>query len=367
MSSDAVSPAIRANVARSVLRKNLRVKPGEQVIVEAWSHTLPWAVTFAEEARKMGAQTIVPYEDEEAFWNLVDLGKEAVLGKAAAHEFAALGKTDVYIHMWGPGDRIRLFGLPEARRDKIFAFNQSWYAAAQKAGVRGARLEIGRPYPTLAKAYGADPEKWLDDLVRATLVDPGSLARAGAPIERAHARGKRLRIRDDSGTDLTLGLLHRPVRSEYGRLSPADLKRPFGSLFTLPTGAVSVALDERVADGTLVSNRTDYFEDGRATGGVFHFRGGKLTEHEFERGGELFERDYGRGGKGRDQPGQFRIGLNPELHDTPQLEDRELGALMVSVGANRFYGGKNASPFFGWLINAGATVEVDGKVVPIGR
>jgi leucyl aminopeptidase (aminopeptidase T) len=366
MTSDAVSPATRAKVAQSVLRKNLHVRPGERVIVEAWSHTLPWAVTFAAEARKLGAQPIVPYEDEEAFWSVVGAGKDAVLGKAAAHEFAALGKTDVYIHMWGPGDRVRLEHLPEARRNRIFAFNSEWYAAAQKAGVRGARLEIGRPYPTLAKAYRVDEGKWLHEVVNATLVDPASLARAGAPVQRALTRGKRLRIHDDAGTDLTLGLLGRPARGDYGRVDPAELKRPFGSLFTLPTGAITVALDEKVADGTLVGNRTDYFEDGTATGAVFHFRNGKLTEHEFEEGGERFEQGFKRGGKGRDQPGQLRIGLNPELHDTPQLEDRELGAVMVGLGSNRFLGGKNPSPFFGWAINAGATLEVDGKEIPIG-
>ncbi|HEV2165711.1 MAG TPA: hypothetical protein VGS23_01840, partial [Thermoplasmata archaeon] len=109
-----VSPAVRTRVARSVLTKNLLVKPGERVTVEAWTHTLPWAVTFAREARRLGAQVLVPYEDERAYWQAVDSGEGARLGKVAAHEFAALGKTDVYLHMWGPGDRVRLNALKPA-------------------------------------------------------------------------------------------------------------------------------------------------------------------------------------------------------------------------------------------------------------
>lgn len=366
MAKDPVLPATRAKLARTVLTKNLAVKPGDRVIIEAWTHTLPWAVTFAQEARRLGAQTLVPYEDEDAYWAAVKNGGESVLGKPAGHEFAALGKTDVYIHMWGPGDRVRLNALPEKQANSLFEFNADWYRAAAKAGVRGARMELGRPYPTLAKAYHVDQAKWMDQVLRATMVSPDSLAAAAAPVARALGRGTRLRIRDDAGTDLTLGLAGRTPRKFVGRVSPADRHRPFFSLTTLPSGLVHVALDESVADGTIVGNRACYFDDGIATGAVFRFRRGKLTRAEFDRGGEKFRKGFDAGGKGRDRPGQLRIGLNPELHNTPQVEDTELGALTVSVGGNTGLGGKNPSPFFGWVVNAGASLEVDGKPLRIG-
>ncbi|MFZ0829795.1 MAG: hypothetical protein WAN40_01510 [Thermoplasmata archaeon] len=361
MTSSPVSPATQAKFARSVLKDHLHVKSGERVIVEAWTHTLPWAVAIAREARQMGAQVLVPYEDEEAYWDLVRGGHERVLGKPAAHEWAALANTNVYIHMWGPGDRMRLNALPAAQLNRLFEFNNKWYATAQKRGVRGARLEIGRPYPALTKAYKTDEGKWISELVRGTMVSSDAMARVGRPIARALERGKRLRILDGQGTDLTLGLLHRPARVDTGLPTPAERKRPFNQLVTLPSGAVSVALDESVADGTIVANRTNYYDDAVATGGNFQFRNGKLTHAEFVEGLDRFNREFKKGGKGRDQPGQMRIGLNPELHNTPQLEDRELGAVMVSLGNNKFYGGKNSAPFFQWVINAGATVEVDGK------
>jgi leucyl aminopeptidase (aminopeptidase T) len=363
MSNDAVSPATRTKVARSVLTNNLRVKPGERVVVEAWTHTLPWAVAFAREARRLGAFPLVPYEDEAGYWDAVDAGEEGVLGTVPAHEWAALGKTDVYIHMWGPGDRVRLNALPPKQRNGLFEFNEQWYQAAAKAGLRGARLELGRPYPSLARAYGVESAKWTEQVLRATMVSPDALAKTAAPIAKALGRGKRLRIRDDAGTDLTLGLARRPARSAIGRLTPAEIKRPFGSLMTLPAGGIRVALDETIAEGTIVGNRTCYYDDGKATGGVFRFRRGRLTAAEFDRGQERFDEGYKVGGKGRDQPGQLGFGLNPRLHDTPQLEDLELGAVMVSVGGNRFSGGKNPSSFFGWIINAGATLEVDGRAI----
>jgi leucyl aminopeptidase (aminopeptidase T) len=367
MTSNPVRPATRAKLARSVLTNNLRLRKGERVIVEAWTHTLPWAVAFAREARKIGAQALVPYEDEEAWWDAVEDGEDAVLGKAAAHEWAALAKTDVYIHMWGPGDRVRLNRLPPAQGNRLFEFNPGWYTAAAKAGTRGARMELGRPYPTLARAYGVDESEWLDQVIRATLVSPDDLSKTAAPIMRALERGKRVRIRDEHGTDLTLGLTRRPVRANTGRLSPADLKRPFGMLLNLPAGTVSVALDESVAEGTIVGNRSSYYDDGKATGGVLRFHRGRLTDAKFASGQERFDGPFRKGGKGRDQPGRLTIGLNPELHNTPQVEDMEVGAVMVALGGNRGFGGVNPSPFFGWVINQGATVEVDGRPVPIGR
>ncbi|MFZ1024209.1 MAG: aminopeptidase [Thermoplasmata archaeon] len=362
MSDDHVSEATRAKLARSVLRNNLQVKPGERVVVEAWTHTLPWAVTFAREARRMGALPLIPYEDEGMYWDAVKAGDDKVLGKAAAHEWAALAKTDVYIHMWGPGDRVRLNALPEEQSNRLFAFNDAWYAAATKAGLRGARLEIGRPYPTLSRAYRYDLSKWTDQLVRASMVSPDKLERAINPVARALERGKSVHIHDNNGTDLTVGLAKRKVNTSTGR---PNLKKPFQMLTTLPTGSIRVALDESVADGTIVANRTNYYDDGTATGGVFRFRRGKLTDAEYERGGERFDKPYKTGGKGRDQPGLLGIGFNPELHNTPQTEDIELGAVMVSVGGNKFSGGKNPSSLFGWVINVGATVEVDGKALPL--
>lgn len=155
MSTSEVRPATRAKVARSVFKNNLRVKKGDRVIVEAWTHTLPWAVSFAREARRLGAHPIVPYEDEAAYWDAVEKDQNGVVGEVSDHEWAALGKTDVYIHFWGPGDRLRLSSLPAKQRGSLFQFNEQWYKNASKAGLRGARMELGRVYPSLARAYGS--------------------------------------------------------------------------------------------------------------------------------------------------------------------------------------------------------------------
>jgi len=361
MSPSNGSSTAESQFAQSVLSKNLSVKSGERVIIEAWNHTLPWAVALAREARRIGATPLVTYEDEEAFWDLIEGGKVKVLGAFAEHEKAALAKSNVYIHMWGPGDRVRLNALPEKTANQAFGWNDAWYETARKVGVRGARLEIGRPYPALAKAYNFDLQTWTDQVAAATMVDPARLERRAAPIAKALGSGKKLTITHPNGTSLTLGLARRPAVTFVGRPNPGDKKRPFDMLCNLPSGAVRVSLDEGVADGTFVGNRTSYYDDGVATEPTFEFSGGKLRSAQFATGGDRFDKPYKKGGKGRDQPGFLAIGLNPELHNTPQVEDIEAGAVMVSVGGNRQLGGKNLANFFGWGVVAGATVEVDGK------
>lgn len=357
--------AVLTALARSLLTRNLNVRPGETVTIEAWPHTLPLAVALSREARRRRALPILLYEDETAYWDAVDAGQASVLGTAAAHEWAALGKTDVYLHMWGPGDRVRLNALPAPKSAALFRSNDRWYATARKAGLRGLRLEYGRPFPSLAAAYGVDEATWRARIVAASGVDPRVLARRAAALVRSLATGRRLRLTHPNGTDLTLGLARRPVRVYDGRPLPADPKRPFDLLSNVPAGAVRLALDETVADGTLVGNRTCYYEDGVARGARFEFAGGKLVRHAFESGGERFDAPYARGGVGRDRPGFLSIGMNPELRDTPQVEDLESGAVMVSLGANQNLGGKNRASFFGWGIVAGGAVEVDGAPLKI--
>ncbi|MGI0055624.1 MAG: hypothetical protein ACREBZ_07960 [Thermoplasmata archaeon] len=349
-------------LARAVLTKNLKVKSGENVVIEGWSRMLPWSTALAREARRLGAFPIVLYENEDSYWDSVDAHEDEVLGASPGHEWAALGKTDVYIHMWNAGDRLRMDKLPPKRAEKLFRWNPAWYKAAAKAGLRGSRLEIGRPFPNLAKVYGVDQSTWMDQLVAGTCVDPSELQVAGLPIKKALERGRRIRVYDDLGTDLTLGLAHREARLDAGWVTKEDMKSPFAMLNLLPAGGVRVALDESVAEGTIKANRTSYTDVGMSTGGVFEFRKGRLVRHTYDTGAQFFDKPYKTAGKGRDQPGYISIGLNPMLHNTPQLEDREAGAITVSVGNNVFNaGGKNKARFSGIVVNVGARVEIDGK------
>src|ERR1700681_2132721 len=90
-----------AKVARSVLKNTLRLRPGENVTIETWSETLPWAKPFVQEARKMGVNPLLLYEDEESYWEALRAGKARQTGKVGSHEWASLDKSSAYVFFFG--------------------------------------------------------------------------------------------------------------------------------------------------------------------------------------------------------------------------------------------------------------------------
>src|SRR5271170_4819919 len=96
-----------ARLARAVLAQNLKVKKGESVLVEAWTHGLPYVQPFVREARRLGARPTVMYEDEGAWWDAATSGNTKLLGRLSEAERGAIKNADVYVYFWGPEDRPR--------------------------------------------------------------------------------------------------------------------------------------------------------------------------------------------------------------------------------------------------------------------
>ena len=358
MSLDAGGPLER--MARVVLHDALRVRPGENVTIETWSGSVPWARAFIAEARRLGALPMTLYEDEELFWNAVSSGKPGSLGRVGVHELAALGKTDAYVFFFGPSEWPRFEGLPDRVRSRTQAYNHEWYRRAARAKLRGVRMFLGRTSPQSADVFQVDLDQWRDELVRATLTPPATMHRVGRKIGQRLLRGRTVRISHSNGTDLTLRLKKYPVQLDDGLIDAEDL-RAGNNLTWMPSGVVSVAVDEAFGEGRIVGNRTVYLGSGPAEGGDWTLRDGRLRSFSYGRGAEHFEKPYGEAPKGRDQPGLLSIGLNPEISMSPQMEDQELGAVTFRIGGNAFSGGRNSCPFLTWLVVRGADVSIDGR------
>jgi leucyl aminopeptidase (aminopeptidase T) len=169
-----------------------------------------------------------------------------------------------------------------------------------------------------------------------------------------------LRIHHKNGTDLTLGLLGREPRVETGIVDKAAQARPYGFLANSPAGTVMVALDEKKADGVIVSNQP-YIQPGlRAGTGRWEFSGGKLVSYSFDEGGKEIQKKYDAAGDGKDRPAFLSIGLNPKGRGVPQYEEIESGMFLLGVGGNAFLGGKTQLPFQMFSMLRGADVDIDG-------
>jgi leucyl aminopeptidase (aminopeptidase T) len=358
-------------MARVVLRKCLKVRPGEHVAIETWSETLEHANALVLETLRVGARPLVLYQDEPTYWAAVTENRPADLARVGDHLRAAIAKSDALVTFFGPSDRERFHALPFATRYRLGEYYDHVYGAAAKAGTRAVQLALGRASPASARMYGVDLARWKSELVAATAVDPQLLQRRGARVARALGTGQVVEITHPNGTRLKLGLRRRKPQVSDGLVPPA---RPSGdwSFVQLPAGVVSVALDERVADGTFRSNVTNSVGVCDAVGevedGSWTFARGELRRFAYARGNDVFAPSYERAPAGKERVGVLSVGLNDRISMSPLLFDQEAGAVTLQIGRNDNVGGSNAVPWWAWLILRGADVSVDGRrIVRAGR
>ena len=371
MPADVYSDTRAREMARIVLAKTLQVRPGEAVTIETWDSTVRWSVAFVLEARRMGAHPVLLYNDEETYWKTLELAGPKVLGVAGRHEWAALEKTQAYVFFWGPSDGVREEALPSETAEQMTAWDTRWFETAGRAGVRLARMFLGRVSEATARAYGVDAAEWSRELVEATLVDPARMHRTGLRLVERLKKGTSVEIRHPNGTALKLQLRHRDPRLDSGVLpfrAPRGARRPRGSGgildVTLPAGVVTVAVDEEVGEGRFVSNCPTDSLQGPLVGGRWDLRDAHLTSYSYDSGGATFERQYRQAGPHLATPALLAIGLNPKIRQAPVMRDQQLGAITFALGGNRYFGGQtDGHGFRPYLHLTEAELRIDGKVV----
>jgi len=359
----AESPSkLHRDAARNIVTKCLKVRPGENAIIESWDHTLPIAIAMVDEIRRAGGRTLHIHEDEEAWWRAIDRNQSKLLGKSSAPEWAALNSTDVYVHFWGPSDTDRLDKIPERTFDQALGWFSPWYDAARRSGLRGARVAVGFATEGRARQWGLDRARWEESILRACLTDPVKTANSGALLYKALSHGKKVRITHPNGSDLEVGLAGGAPQLHDGTPHPRDKRYgPSDMLAQIPAGRVAVALDSKTAEGIIHANRRTNIWWHWTAGGTLEFSDGRLTSYSFEKGEEEFAPQYRRGTAGKDRTGSLTFGLNPAAKDVPQLETVEFGNVTLSIGRNQnLKGGTNGSSFMDWISLAGSEVTVDG-------
>lgn len=355
--------------ARNLVRNYLLVEPDENVIVEAWTHTLSMSSAMVDEVRKVGARAFLAYEDDDAWWRAMERKQARALGRLSDPEWAAIAAADVYVQFWGPADSARLEKLGETRlADWGDGWFDRWYQLARSTGLRGGRMATGWVTDSRVHHWGVSKPRWMTALLEACLADPAEIAKGGRRLARALADTKKVRITHANGTDLEVALAGVGARVYEGYPHPKDRTySEYDMMANLPEGRLRIALDAETAEGRIVANRRSYdeiwFPWTTYSGGVFEFSGGKLTSFSFNGGEAEFAKNYARGTPGKDRTGSLVIGLNPRLRNVPYMEDKERGSVQLSVGRNTYSGGNNPSDFFGSVCLAGSEISVDGTAV----
>ncbi len=349
-------------VAQALIGTALGVKRDENVIIETWNHTLPYATSCVVEARRRGAHPMLLLEDETAYWRSIDMAPSiAQWSRVGRHEWAALAETDAYVFFPGPADRPRFRSLPAEHVAALTGYNSDWYKRAEKGRLRGVRSVLGYATEPQAATWGVSAATWRSQLIRATVeADSKQIRTTAERVGRKLLKGKQLRITAANGTDITLKLRGRKPFIDDGVVGAEDLKA--GNNMTVsPPGAVAVAIDEKSAEGMAIANRPTFAGFGRLEGGQWEAHAGRLASAWYTDGQSVFDDRYGKAPKGKEIVSVFSIGLNPVLAPgVPQVEDQEAGAVTLLIGGNSGYGGSNRVAFSTWIVIGEATVAVDG-------
>lgn len=222
-------------------------------------------------------------------------------------------------------------------------------------------MYLGRTSPLAADRWKLDLGDWREELTRASLVPPGDLHRLGTRIGERLRKGKRVTVSHSNGTQLSFRLGRFPLQLDDALVDSSDLKVG-NNMATIPGGVVGLSIDHTSAEGTALGNHTTYPNSGPVTGARWEFADGHLTSQSYESGGEALEALYAKAPRsGKDRLGYFSVGLNPEISNLPQMEDQELGAVLLQLGGNSYRGGKNVSPFGAWIVLKGADVTIDNR------
>ena len=177
-----ISSDFDGQVARKVISESLRLKKGESVTVETWNNGLALARRFVVEARRIGALPIMIFEDEDAYVDGVKNTPRDMVGKMGRHEHELLAATDAYFFI--PNEVLGAYTkrLTPEEVDQSTSYGTSWYKAAEKAKLRGARMSFGFAGKELARILGKRLEEIIIHQLKATLVDFGALKKTGKEL-----------------------------------------------------------------------------------------------------------------------------------------------------------------------------------------
>ncbi len=240
-------------VAKKVLSETLAVKKGEAVTVESWNNGLEFARNVVAEARTMGCTAVLSLEDEEAYIEGASRAPKDRIGMMGRNEYGMIEGTDAYVFIPGPllapyQTRIKPQLMSESTR-----YNRSWYEAAEKAKLKGARLAFGYIGEEMAKVMGRTVEQVVERQLTAALVDFGGIAKTGQRLSSLLSNGTETVIRA-GGSRLQL-TLKGETTIEDGIVSRADVKAGDNMTY-IPPGFVSKSVDHASVSGTLKVSKT---------------------------------------------------------------------------------------------------------------
>jgi leucyl aminopeptidase (aminopeptidase T) len=335
---------LQTKVAKKVLQETLSVKKGGTVTVESWNNGLEFARVLLAEARAIGCTGVMVLEDEEAYIEGVKRSPKNTLGVMGRNEYGMLEGTDAYVFIPGPllapyQKRIN----PQLMSDSL-RYNASWYKAAEKAKLKGARLTFGYIGEEMAGIMGRTVQQVAERQLSAALVNFEQISRSARKLSSS--------LTDGSEVTVTAGGSHLEstckgeTTIEDGVVSPQDVKAG-NNMTYVPPGFVSKGVDPTSASGTLkVSKsvtRLGVLSDAKLT-----FKEGKLIQWKSNNSMPMLTELVKAMPEQKRRLTTLNVGINPRMD--------------YLFGQDRMVAGSVTAGGFGFTaVVRGADLTVDGR------
>src|ERR1700737_1025898 len=352
-----------AQLAHRIVTTSAGVRPGEVVVLEGGTHTVPFLEALAIEVQKAGGFANIFLGSERVEKSQYVDVPDRFLAQPPTFFAEWLKHIDVWIGLPDIADPASFYrDIPESR-----------LAIASKAGnmindmINAAPVRlVSVGYPTRQDA--ASYHVRFDDFQRmhwdAVNADYTRIAQTAAALKTRLQGAKLVRITSPSGTDLRLTVGNRPIFVDEGIVTPEKAKSKvfLDRVASLPGGSVFFAPMETSVNGRVVVPRDDC-KRKPLLGASYEFKNEKLTTFTAQSGAECVREILNAYTGTKDVFASVTIGLNPALRVIENAGDyrpgNAAGLVSLAIGQNDLLGGANKD--VGGIVFpvTHATVEVD--------
>ena len=284
-----------ARLADLLLDHSCRVRPGENVLIEAFDLPSPGlACELVERAAARGARPLVSWKSNAVLRSLYAAGTAESLGLAGECERYRMERVAAYIGVRGAANPNAFSDVPPEKMD---LYNAQWWSPVHtQVRVPKTKWVVLR-YPTdsMAMAAGMSTPAFEDFYFDVCTADYAAMARAMAPLQRRMAAADRVRL-VAPGTDLTFSIKGIPAIPCAGEHNIPD-----GEVFTAPV--------RDSIEGVIRYNAPSLYQGTTYEAVEFEFRQGKIVRatcaNAPERLNAVLDSDAGAR-----YTGEFAIGVN---------------------------------------------------------
>ena len=229
------------------------MKKGEALTVETWNNGFEFARRVVAEARAIGCTAIMIFEDEVAYVDGVRRSPKDSLGLMGRNEYNLLAGTDGYVFI--PGQALGAYSktLTPEEREESTRYNSSWYDAAEKARLRGARLAFGYIGRDLSRMLGKSIDEAVEGQLKAALTDFGAISKRAAALSSALTDGASVTL-ESKGASIRFSL-RGESEVQDGLVDAKDIEGG-NNMAYVPPGWVSKSLDASSVEGTVTLSPT---------------------------------------------------------------------------------------------------------------